>query len=135
MREPRAALAPVDAERLQPLVQRGGQPGRVAGRVVEHQHPDAPRLPVADRGQRRGAHVAGRLAECADDRRQVGRWAAAEEGERHVHALPRHHAPAAEVLAPPGGEDVQHRVGEGEREEEPEPLITRDASRPGGTAS
>jgi hypothetical protein len=53
----------------------------------------------------------------------------AEEGERDVQVLARDEAAVAQLARLPCGEQIEGRVGEPQRTEEPKPFTAFDASR------
>src|SRR5436190_23314913 len=82
MRKPRAFLPSIDAKRLEPLLQRGGERSATAFLIVEYEHADAARLAVARRGDDWPAGVAARLMERGHDVRNMKCRRRAEEGQR-----------------------------------------------------
>ena len=113
VREPRTALAPVDAERLEPLLEAGCEEPRPAALVLAHEHGDAAGLAVPDRGEPEllvdGAR--GR-PERVEDAREVARRAVAEEGEREVQVRPGDDAHALELVLLPRLDGVERVIGQ-----------------------
>src|SRR5262249_57407409 len=101
MRQPRPTLAAVDAESFQPLLDVVREQCRPALLVLEHEHADAPRLPVAHRSEVDLPRSRSDVAQRADDRFELAGRPVAEEGEGDVQELTPDGAHAAEVLALP----------------------------------
>jgi hypothetical protein len=89
VRQPRAGLAPVHAERLEPLPHVAGEPGRAADLILADEHPDAPGLAVAHRSERRPVRPSRAPAQLVEDPRHVDSGPRAEEDERDVEVLGR----------------------------------------------
>src|SRR5262245_30840015 len=128
VREPRTALARVDAEPLEPLEHVDRESPCVTAQVVEDEHADAARLPVAELPEREGAGGGCRSAELDPDGRSLGCGAATEEGDSDVQISARHDAVAREYAPLPFREPVEHRVRERESAEEPESFTAFDGS-------
>lgn len=113
MGKPVPALAAVDAEPLQPLLEVGSERTCPARLVVEDEHPDAPRLAVAHRREARPLlHPGGSLTERRDDRGQLAGRPVAEEGERDVQVLARDDSElAGQVRVLPRLERVERGLG------------------------
>ena len=84
MRKPWTVLALVHAEPLQPLVDVVGQRRRVGVLVIEDEHADAARLPVAAGGEERAPRGESSLPQLLRDRLEVAGGTAAEESKGDV---------------------------------------------------
>jgi hypothetical protein len=129
VRQPRPPLRLVHAEPVEPVVEITRQLSSGTVLVVEHEHPDAARLPVAafakDDRPRPGC---GRF-ELGPNRLDLVERPRAEEGERDVEVL----APDGSIRTGrqeplPGDEAVEHVLGQGESAEEPDRVIALDAT-------
>src|SRR5215207_3172228 len=127
MLEPRTTLAPVDADRLEPLVELPRDPGCAVVPVLENEHADAPRLAVPEGSERRSGRALGARSQGVDDRRQIGARSRAQERERDVEILSRDNPPG-EVLSLPPDDPLDGAGGEGEAAEESKAIIAFDAS-------
>src|SRR5207302_8879911 len=96
VRKPRTCLSPVEAQLLQASLQAVREPRRLARRVLEDQHSDRSGLAVAHRHERERGGCCGRLAQGADDGRELGAPPGAETGERDVKAV--HDSASGELL-------------------------------------
>src|SRR5205085_2267560 len=98
--------------------------------IVEDEHRDAPRLPVAGRGETQIRRGVGRgRPQLLDNCPKLARRARAEESERDVQVSPRDDPDTAQVRSLPGLERIEDALGEAQREEEAQPLIALHAIR------
>src|SRR5436309_3829 len=126
VREPRPALALVQAEPLKPSVEILGKSRRAAVLVGEDEHPHAARLAVAGGREDGRLDCGGGVAKGSGDRRHVARRTAPEKRERDVEARTRDTAeagPLGKLAATPGDKSVEDVVGKAQRAEEPKPSI------------
>ena len=128
MRKPRSLLPLVHVELLQPLGEPRCQAPALARFVLQHQHADAPSLPVALRGEDDLAGLSSRIPESAGDRFELRGGPGAEEGERDMEMLARDDSPAAKAFGLPTAEGVQDSIREPKGTEE-----TQAATAPDGT--
>src|SRR5213593_2324619 len=101
MGQPLSLLALVDSQTLQPALQILGETRRLAGEIPQHQHPDAPGLPVALRHQPDRTCGSGGLAQCAEDRLELLHRTVPEEGQRDVQVVPSDRPSFPDVLGLP----------------------------------
>ena len=107
-------------------MQVGGEPSSGPVLVVERDHPDTPRLPVAPDGELHPLGGTGRRSELADDVVNLGARAMAEEGEGEMQvrlADDTHLPDARERGGLPGDEALEHRVGKAKGAKQSDPLI------------
>jgi len=109
MRQPRATLAPIGAESLQPFLDVVGERSRATGLVLEDEHPDAPRLSITQRCEADRSCLRDSVAERSHDRVELACPPMAEERERDVQVLARHEPDARELVALPT-RDLFHDV-------------------------
>ncbi len=129
MREPRAPLALVHAELLEPCLQvvrerRGATTG-----IVEDEHPDAARLAVSHRREPDPACARSRFAQHSDDRVELLCRPVSEKSERDVQVIARDDPHALQLGALPRLDLVESVAGKPEREEEPQSFIAVHARR------
>src|SRR5215210_411470 len=127
MWKPRALFAPIDADRLEPLVQLPRDPGCAVVLVLEDEHPDASRLAVPEGSERRSRRALGARLQCVDDRGQISVRSRAEERERDVE-IPSRDDPPGEVLSLPPEDPVERAGGQGEAAEESKAIMALDSS-------
>ena len=131
MREPLASLRFVCPKSLQPPVGIGRDAARAPALVVEDEHPNRPRLSIANGREHRPRDAVDSLAQRSRDRVQLSGRARAEEGDRDVQVLLGNHACAgerSELLHLPAGDIPGDEVGQAKAEEEPKALMPLDAT-------
>jgi hypothetical protein len=135
MSKPRASLASVQLERLEPGVEISRKRAGAPVLVVEYEHADAARLAIADRRRRgRLPDGAGCFSQRFRDALDVCARAGAEEGERDVQiGAPHDPSAAGELALLPVDDAIQHLLRKGESAEEPKPLTAFHASSGGHT--
>ena len=114
---------------------RASEARRLAGEIAQDEHPDAPRLAPCGGLEDDLPRLRARRAQGVDDRLDLRCLPASEEGQRDVEVLPGHDPSSGEVLGSPPLEDVERRRAELESQEEPEAVISPDATRRGHTPS
>jgi hypothetical protein len=125
VREPRPPLGLVDADLLEPAGEIVRERGCSPTFVVEHDHPDAPRLAVAARAKERPDGGGGGGSHLRGDRPDLAGRPRSEERERDVEVRRRNETRvtgAGERPALPGDEALDDALGERECEEEAEPF-------------
>lgn len=125
MGQPPPALAAVDADLLETLVQVPGQARGPTRRIEQDDHADASRLPVHRRLERERLVSCSGGAQHVENLRQLPRGSSTEERERDMEVLTRYATNSSELIVPPvfvgpALEGVQDILWQPEREEEPE---------------
>lgn len=125
MGQPLPALAAVDADLLETLVQVPGQARGPTRRIEQDDHADASRLPVRRRLEWERLVSCGDGAQHVENLRQLPRGSGTEERERDMEVLTRYATSSHELVVPPvfvgpPFEGVQDILWQPEREEEPE---------------
>jgi len=139
VRQPWTFRAPVDADRLEPLLYLAGECGGATRGIAEEEHPDAPRLSVPIELELKRVCPANSLVQNSGDRCKLCRRPRPEEGKRDVKVLARHdpsgssppHATevhVTELTLLPGAHTVEHPLGKPQGEEESQPLIPLHAT-------
>src|SRR6266550_333742 len=128
MGQPLPPLALVDAQALQAALQVLGDTGRLTAEIAQHQHPDAPGLPVALRHQPDRTSGSGGLAQCAEDRLELLHRTVPEEGQRDVQVVPSDRPSCPDVLGLPLPQRVERLLGEAEAAEQARAFTALHAS-------
>src|SRR5438105_8734116 len=136
MRKPRPPFASKGADPLEPRLDVGRERRRAAAEVVEHEHRDAPGLPVTGRGetQIRLGRRRGR-PQLAHDGRELDRGPVSEEGDGDVQVAAWDGAHFVQGLLLPRLDGIEHRLRQAQGDEEAQALIAPNASRAGHAAS
>ncbi len=133
MRKPRARLASIHAESLQPALQSDCEPGRLSALVSENEHSDGARLAVAHGLELERWRLGGGLAQRGEDGIELAPRACSQERKRDVKALDR--SATLEVACPPDAKRGRDVIRELECEKEPETLIPLDRYAATGVTS
>src|SRR6266700_4967723 len=128
MGQPAPLLALVDPQTLQATLQVLGETRRLAAEIAQHQHPDAPGLPVALRHQPDRASGSGGLAQCAEDRLELLHRTVPEEGQRDVQVVASDRPAFPDVLGLPLLQRVERLIGEAETAEQARAFTALHAS-------
>jgi hypothetical protein len=128
VRKPGAALAAIDAERLEAGLEVGGHHRSRPALVVEDEHRRSARLAIPAHGEPHPSSRAGGGAKLGDDRRNLSARPMPEERKREVQVLARDEPAAAELVRLPLRQLASDVVGEAECAEEPDPFIPLDAT-------
>jgi len=128
VRQPWTLFAPVDAGRLERLVQTSGERRRLPAVVVEREHADAPRLAIPTRAKANDRGRESGRAQSRDHGIQVADRSMAEERKGDVEVLRRDDPPPAELGELPRHEALDDRGREPQAAEESQTFIARHAS-------
>jgi len=127
MWKPWTLFAPIDADRLEPLLQFPRDSGCAVVLVLEDEHADASRLAVPEGSERRSRRTLGARSQRVDDGGQISPRSRAEERERDVE-IPSRDDPPGEVLSLPTDDPIECAGGQREAAEESKAIMAADAS-------
>ena len=128
MRQPGPRFAAVDAEAVEPLLKVLGKDARTPFFVLQNEHPDAPRLAVANRGETDLRDPDHRLTERLDDRVEISGRPVPEKRKGDVQVLAPNEPDVPQLVALPALDLPEDVIGHAQGEKEAEPFIAVHAS-------